>query len=241
MCCLNFVAFLQNFVLSPRKKLHIYRHVAPQAHYLLPITYYSYKAMIDYIKGNIAFKNPTFVVVETAGGVGYRINISLNTYAKIESSEKVILLTYLQIREDAHVLFGFAEETERTLFTQLISVSGVGPATAQILLSGMSADEARAAILSENEVAFSKVKGIGPKTAKRIILDLKDKIKKEGGENVINFAHTGNTIRDEALSALVSLGFVRMNVQKVLNKILQEQPNVKTVEELIKTALKQLS
>ena len=197
--------------------------------------------MIDYIKGAITFKNPTFVVVETSGGVGYRINISLNTYAKIESSENVILLTYLQIREDAHVLFGFAEESERVLFTQLISVSGVGPATAQVLLSGMSADEARSAILAENEVAFSKVKGIGPKTAKRIILDLKDKIKKEGGENVLNFSPSGNTMRDEALSALVSLGFVRMNVQKVLNKILQEQPNVKNVEELIKLALKQLS
>jgi holliday junction DNA helicase RuvA len=197
--------------------------------------------MIDYIKGKIAFKNPAFVVVETAGGVGYRINISLNTYAKIEGSENVILLTHLQIREDAHVLFGFAEETERVLFTQLISVSGVGPATAQVLLSGMSPDEARSAILAENEVAFSKVKGIGPKTAKRIILDLKDKIKKEGGESALNFSVSGNTMREEALSALVSLGFVRMNVQKVLNKILQEQPNVKNVEELIKLALKQLS
>lgn len=197
--------------------------------------------MIDYIKGKIAYKTPTFVVVETAGGVGYRINISLNTYAKIESSEDVILLTYLQIREDTHVLFGFAEENERTLFSQLISVSGVGPATAQVLLSGMSPDEARGAILSENEVAFSKVKGIGPKTAKRIILDLKDKIKKESGDNVLNITLSGNTIREEALSALVSLGFVRMNVQKVLNKILQEQPNIKNVEELIKSALKQLS
>lgn len=197
--------------------------------------------MIDYIKGKIAYKTPTFVVVETTGGVGYRINISLNTYAKIESSEDVILLTYLQIREDAHVLFGFAEESERTLFSQLISVSGVGPATAQVLLSGMNPDEARGAILSENEVAFSKVKGIGPKTAKRIILDLKDKIKKESGDSVLNMTLSGNTIREEALSALVSLGFVRMNVQKVLNKILQEQPNVKTVEDLIRLALKQLS
>ena len=197
--------------------------------------------MIDYIKGLIAFKNPAFVVIETSGGVGYRINISLNTYAKIQAMENVMLLTYLQVREDAHVLFGFAEEGERVLFTQLISVSGVGPATAQVLLSGMSADEARSAILSENEVAFSKVKGIGPKTAKRIILDLKDKIKKEGGETMLNFTPQGNTMRDEALSALVSLGFVRMNVQKVLNKILLEQPTVGGVETLIKLALKQLS
>ena len=197
--------------------------------------------MIDFIKGEIAFKSPTYLIVETAGGVGYRINISLNTYAKIESLEKVNLLTYLQIREDAHVLFGFAEDSERTLFTQLISVSGVGPATAQVLLSGMNADEVRSAILSENEVAFSKVKGIGPKTAKRIILDLKDKVKKEGFESTINMAPSGNKMREEALSALVTLGFVRMNVQKVLNKILQEQPNIKSVEELIKAAIKQLS
>jgi holliday junction DNA helicase RuvA len=197
--------------------------------------------MIDFIKGAIAFKNPAFLVIETPGGVGYRVNISLNTYAKIEGSEKVQLLTHLQIREDAHVLFGFADETERVLFTQLISVSGVGPATAQVLLSGMNPDEARSAILSENEVAFSRVKGIGPKTAKRIILDLKDKIKKEGGEMPLNLAGQGNTLREEALSALVSLGFVRMNVQKVLNKILQDQPDTKTVEDLIKLALKQLS
>jgi holliday junction DNA helicase RuvA len=197
--------------------------------------------MIDFIKGEIAFKSPTYLIIETAGGVGYRINISLNTYAKIESLEKVNLLTYLQIREDAHVLFGFAEDSERTLFTQLISVSGVGPATAQVLLSGMNADEVRSAILSENEVAFSKVKGIGPKTAKRIILDLKDKVKKEGFEATLNFAPAGNKMREEALSALVTLGFVRMNVQKVLNKILQEQPTMKSVEDLIKTAIKQLS
>jgi holliday junction DNA helicase RuvA len=198
--------------------------------------------MIDFIKGEIAFKSPAYLIIETSGGVGYRINISLNTYAKIESLEKVQLLTYLQIREDAHVLFGFAEESERVLFTHLISVSGVGPATAQVLLSGMSADEVRSAILSENEVAFSKVKGIGPKTAKRIILDLKDKMKKDGGEAMLlNLAPQGNKMREEALSALVTLGFVRMNVQKVLNKILQEQPNIKTVEELIKAAIKQLS
>lgn len=197
-------------------------------------------AMIDFIKGSIVFKNPAFVVIETTGGVGYRINISLNTYARIESMEHTKLLTHLQVREDAHVLFGFAEESERSLFQMLISVSGVGPATAQVLLSGMSADEARAAILSENEAAFSKVKGIGPKTAKRIILDLKDKLKKDGGEGALNLAVAGNTMRDEALSALVSLGFQRIAVQKTLNKILQEQ-KVANVEELIKVALKLLS
>ncbi len=197
--------------------------------------------MIDFIKGLMVFKNPAFVVVETSGGVGYRINISLNTYAKIESMEQVKLLTHVQIREDAHVLFGFAEESERSLFQMLISVSGVGPATAQVLLSGMTADEAKSAILSESEAAFSKVKGIGPKTAKRIILDLKDKLIKDGGDAPLNLAMVGgNTMRDEALSALISLGFQRIAVQKVLNKILQEQ-KVVGVENLIKVALKLLS
>lgn len=197
--------------------------------------------MIDYIKGKIAFKNPAYVVIETSGGVGYRINISLNTYSKIESAEDVLLLTHLNIREDAHVLFGFAEEAERVLFTQLISVSGIGPSTAQILLSGMSVEEVKSAILNENETAFSKVKGIGPKTAKRIILDLKDKIKKDAGEMMLNLPIQGNKIREESLSALVILGYARMNVQKVLNHILKEQPNIKTSEDLIKLALKQLS
>ena len=137
--------------------------------------------------------------------------------------------------------FGFAEESERVLFQMLISVSGVGPATAQVLLSGMNADEVRSAILGENEAAFNKVKGIGPKTAKRIILDLKDKVKKDGGETLsLNLSSTNNTMRDEALSALMSLGFQRIAVQKVLNKILLEKASV-TVEELIKTAIRQLT
>ncbi len=197
--------------------------------------------MIDFIKGQIVYKNPAFIIVETSGGVGYRLNISLNTYAKIEKEETVRLLTHVQIREDAHVLFGFAEESERVLFQMLISVSGVGPATAQVLLSGMNADEVRSAILGENEAAFNKVKGIGPKTAKRIILDLKDKVKKDGGETLsLNLSSTNNTMRDEALSALMSLGFQRIAVQKVLNKILLEKASV-TVEELIKTAIRQLT
>ncbi len=197
--------------------------------------------MIDFIKGQIAYKNPAFLIVETSGGVGYRLNISLNTYAKIEKEETVRLLTHVQIREDAHVLFGFAEESERQLFQMLISVSGVGPATAQVLLSGMNADEVRSAILGENEAAFNKVKGIGPKTAKRIILDLKDKVMKDGGETMnLNLSGSNSTMRDEALSALMALGFQRIAVQKVLNKILLEKAAA-TVEELIKTAIRQLT
>ncbi|HMO38468.1 MAG TPA: Holliday junction branch migration protein RuvA [Saprospiraceae bacterium] len=196
--------------------------------------------MITYLKGNITHKTPTYIVVET-GGVGYHVNISLHTYARIEKLETVKILTHLIIREDSHTLYGFAEEAERVLFLHLISVSGIGPATAQLLLSSMPPDEVRSAVISENAVAFGKVKGIGPKTAKRIILDLKDKLVKESGEEPLTILHQDNTIREEALSALVALGFSRIEVQKTLNKILKEQPVNNSVESLIKLALKHLS
>lgn len=198
--------------------------------------------MISYIKGAITYKNPTFIVVE-AGGIGYRINISLNTYAQVEKLETVKILTYLSIKEDSHTLYGFSEAEERSLFKHLISVSGIGTSTAQVLLSGMTASEARAAIIGEDELAFKKVKGVGPKTAKRIILDLKDKLLKESGDDVtlIPVTAQSNTLRTEALSALVTLGFMRIKVQKVLNKIIKDQPDIKTVEELIRVALQQLS
>jgi holliday junction DNA helicase RuvA len=202
--------------------------------------------MIDAITGIFSAKTPTYSVIETASGISYRIHTSLNTYSKIEKLEKGKLLTYFQIKEDAHSLYGFAEEAERTLFTHLISVSGVGATTAQIVLSSMHPEEVRTAILSENEVAFSKVKGIGAKTAKRIILDLKDKMQKESFDPIdktglLNMPAKDNKIREEALTALVTLGFVRINVQKALNAILQEKPTIATVEELIKLGLRRLS
>ena len=123
--------------------------------------------MITYIKGAISYKSPTYIVVE-AGGIGYHVNISLHTYGQIEKLEQVQILTYLHIKEDSHTLYGFAEETERKLFKHLISVSGVGTATAQVLLSAMTPDEARAAIIGEDVNAFKRVKGIGPKTAKSL-------------------------------------------------------------------------
>lgn len=197
--------------------------------------------MITYLKGLLTYKTPTFVVVET-GGVGYHVNISLNTYAQVEKLESVKILTHLIIREDSHTLYGFAEEAERTLFLHLISVSGVGPSTAQLVLSAMNPEEIRSAIVGENVVALSKVKGIGPKTAKRMILDLKDKLVKDGGiELPLTISPQNNTMREEALSALVALGFNRIEVQKALNKLLKEQPTIQNVEELIKLALKQLS
>jgi len=195
--------------------------------------------MISYVKGQITFKNPTYLIVET-GGIGYHINISLHTYAKVESLEKVKLLTHLHIREDSHTLYGFAEEAERSLFIHLISVSGIGANTARVVLSSMNPEEVRASIVGENVAAFNKVKGIGPKTAKRIILDLKDKIIKESGDMPISVAAVDNTLRREALSALVALGFAKIKVQKVLNQVLREQPKVENVEVLIKLALKKL-
>lgn len=198
--------------------------------------------MISYIKGAITYKNPTFIVVE-AGGIGYRINISLNTYALVEKLETVKILTYLSVKEDSQTLYGFSESSERSLFKHLISVSGIGPNTAQVLLSGMTASEARAAIIGEDELAFKKVKGVGPKTAKRIILDLKDKLIKESGDEVAltPVSTQNNKLRSEALSALVTLGFMRIKVQKVLNKVISEKTEINTVEELIRIALQQLS
>lgn len=196
--------------------------------------------MIYYIKGEITFKTPIYVVVETAG-VGYQIHISLNTYSQIEKLEKVKLLTYLQVREDSHTLYGFADSKERDMFIKLISVSGIGTNTARVLLSSMTADETRAAIIGEDVHAFKKVKGVGPKTAKRIILDLKDKVMKDGDETVLTVPSSNNTNRDEALQALVALGFNKITVQKTLNQILKEQPKIIHVEELIKAALQRFS
>jgi len=196
--------------------------------------------MITYIKGIIAYKSPTYIVVET-GGIGYHVNISLHTYAQIEKLEKVQIVTHLHIKEDSHTLYGFAEEKERKLFRQLISVSGIGTATAQILLSSMNPDEVRISIISEDVNAFKKVKGVGPKTAKRLILDLKDKMLKDSGDVPLTIATSAdNTLRQEALSALVSLQVNRIQAQKVLNKILREKPNVSSVEELIKLAFREM-
>lgn len=197
--------------------------------------------MIAYIKGDITLKNPTFLVVET-GGIGYMIHISLHTYSQVEKLGSTRILTHLYIKEDSHTLYGFADEQERSLFRHLISVSGIGPGTAQIILSSMSPEDIRAAIIGERDDAFRSVKGIGPKTAKRLILDLKDKLSKDAGEVApLPLSPADNTIREEALSALVALGFNRIAVQKTLNLILKQQPAIGSVEPLIKLALRELS
>ena len=196
--------------------------------------------MIAYIKGEITHKNPTYVYVEAAG-IGYQVHISLHTYAAIEKLERVKLLTYLHVKEDSHTLYGFSEDKERQLFVLLISVSGIGPNTARVILSSMTADEVRSAIIGEDISAFKQAKGVGPKTAKRVILDLKDKVIKDAGEGTVSFTPVNNTIRDEALSALVALGFSKIQVQKTLNQALKQEPGISSVEELIKVVLKKLS
>ncbi len=196
--------------------------------------------MITYIKGLIAFKSPTYIVVE-AGGIGYKVHVSLNTFTRIEKLEQVKILTYFHVKEDSQTLYGFADEEERNLFVHLISVSGVGPSTAQVVLSTLMPDELRAAIISENEASLRKVKGIGNKTAKQIILDLKNKMLKSGGDLTVPIAPANNTMREEALSALLSLQVNKIQAQKALNKILQENPAIANVEDMIRLALKQLS
>ena len=196
--------------------------------------------MIAYIKGEITHKNPAFVVVETAG-LGYHIHISLHTYAQIEKLEVVKLLIHQVIKEDAHLLYGLATDAERSLFRLLLSVTGVGPTSAQLVLSALSPDELRAAIVGENEATFKRVRGIGPKTAKRIILDLKDKVIKDGGEEISLTVAADGHLRDEALAALVSLGFARPQVQRVLNAILRDHAGLQSAEQLIKLALRELS
>lgn len=196
--------------------------------------------MITYIKGSIAFKSPTYIVVE-AGGIGYHIHVSLNTYSRVEKLEHVKILTYFHVKEDSQTLYGFADDEERNLFVHLISVSGVGPSTAQVILSTMMPEELRMAIIAENEAALRRVKGIGNKTAKQIILDLKNKLMKSGGETTIPATPADNTMREEALSALISLQINKIQGQKALNRVLRNNPSVGSVEELIRLALQQLS
>jgi len=193
--------------------------------------------MIDYIKGDITQITPTFLAMET-GGIGYMINISLTTFSKLEGQKEFKILIHEVIREDSHQLFGFADNVERDIFRLLISVTGVGANTARMMLSSLNPDEIEKAILGSDANLLKSVKGIGLKTAQRIIIDLKDKLGKHGGSGEI-FAFADNTKREEALSALVMLGFAKNAVSKILDKIVREEKNL-TVEDLIKRALKNL-
>jgi Holliday junction DNA helicase RuvA len=193
--------------------------------------------MITQIRGRLVEKTPTEVVVD-CNGVGYLLHISLNTFSNLPDDEAVILYTHLSIREDAHTLFGFINKTEREVFKLLISVSGVGPSIARTMCSSMTSEEIQNAIASENVALIQSVKGIGAKTAQRVIVDLKDKILKTFNIDEVSVA-TNNTNKDEALSALEVLGFNKKQSDKVVTAILKENPEA-TVEKLIKLALKSL-
>jgi len=193
--------------------------------------------MITQIRGRLVEKNPTEVVVD-CNGVGYLLHISLNTYAALPADENVILYTHLSVREDAHTLFGFINKTERAIFKFLISVSGVGPSIARTMLSSMTSEEIQQAIASDNVAVIQSVKGIGVKTAQRVIVDLKDKILKTFDIDAIS-SGANNTNKDEALSALEVLGFQRKQSEKLVTTIVKENGDA-TVEQIIKLALKNL-
>ncbi|SFS63579.1 Holliday junction branch migration protein RuvA [Lutibacter maritimus] len=193
--------------------------------------------MITHIKGKLVEKNPTFVVIE-ANGVGYWLNISLNTFSNLPNQESVFLYTHLSIKEDAHTLYGFITKVEREIFRLLISVSGVGPSIARTMLSSMTTDEIQRAIASGNVSLIQSVKGIGAKTAQRVLVDLRDKISNTFVNDEV-FINESNTNKNEALSALEVLGFNKKQAEKVLDKILIEEKTA-TVETLIKKALKNL-
>ena len=194
--------------------------------------------MITHIHGKLIEKTPTHVVIDV-NGVGYEIKISLQTYSSI-NDELCKLYTHLSIKEDSHTLFGFFDENERFLFRQLISVSGVGPSTAQVILSTYSSNEIIQHITMADVKAIESVKGIGAKTAQRIIIDLKDKISKGMPTADLLFDKIDNTIKDEALSALLALGFSKKGAEVKIDKVLKSNPDIISVEKLVKTALSQM-
>ena len=193
--------------------------------------------MIAHIQGKLAEKNPTDVVID-CGGVGYHINISLHTYSLLPNTDQIKLFTYLQVKEDAHTLFGFFEKSEREIFKMLLSVSGIGASIARTMLSSLEPKQIIQAIASGDVGTVQSIKGIGLKTAQRVILDLQDKVLKLYDLDEVSMI-LNNTNRDEALSALEVLGFVRKTSEKVVEKIIKEDPDA-SVESIIKKALKSL-
>ena len=193
--------------------------------------------MIAHIQGKLVEKNPTEVVID-CGGVGYHINISLHTYSLLPNTDQIKLFTYLQVKEDAHTLFGFFEKSEREIFKMLLSVSGIGASIARTMLSSLEPKQIIQAIASGDVGTVQSIKGIGLKTAQRVILDLQDKVLKLYDLDEVSMV-LNNTNRDEALSALEVLGFVRKTSEKVVEKIIKEDPDA-SVESIIKKALKSL-
>lgn len=194
--------------------------------------------MYDYFNGKLVSKTPTHVILDV-GGIGYHIHISLTTFAQIKEQETCKLYISFQVREDSHTLFGFATEGERHLFNHLISVSGIGPNTGRMMLSSSTPEEIQSAIVNGQVALIQKIKGIGPKTAQRVILELQDKLKKQGQDTLLPISISKQSVPEEALSALIMLGFQKNQVEKVLSSIVQTENNL-SVEALIKSALKKL-
>lgn len=193
--------------------------------------------MIHHLKGKLVEKNPTYVVIECTG-VGYFVNISLHTFSKLADSENIQLFTHLQVKEDSHTLFGFSEKSEREIFRLLLSVSGIGSSTARTMLSSLSPAQIRDAIANGDVPTIQGIKGIGAKTAQRVILDLRDKVLKVYDIDEVS-SNSNNTNKEEALSALEVLGFARRQAEKVVDKVLLQDPSL-SVENIIKLALKNL-
>ncbi len=194
--------------------------------------------MIAYLNGTITFKSPTYLIVE-CNQIGYMVNISLHTYSQVQDKEKYLLHTYYHVTENSHALYGFADELEKNLFIQLISVSGIGPSTARMALSSLAPHELQKAIVSGDVKMVQSIKGVGPKSAQRIILELRDKVAKTASSEIIA-SSAGNTFQEEALSALLALGFPRAAAEKAINQAGNSATSPKGVEELIKNALKLL-
>lgn len=197
--------------------------------------------MIAYLKGKLAHKDPTFVIIDIQG-IGYLVKISLGTYSSIKDEEQVMLHTYLHIKEDGHTLYGFKAETEKKLFLDLITISGVGPNTAIMILSSLEPQELEQAILNGDYATIQRVKGIGAKTAQRIVLELKDKLKRGGGSDALplgtGFIQQNNKLKEEALQALVTLGFPKAIAEKNIIAVLKKSSPEISLEDLIKASLK---
>jgi Holliday junction DNA helicase RuvA len=192
--------------------------------------------MINHLNGKLIEKHPSNLIVE-CGGVGYFVNISLNTFEKIPDKENVKIFIHLSIRDDAHVLFGFSQESERVMFRQLISVSGIGPSTAIIILSALGPQQIKEALLNEEVALLQTIKGIGGKTAQRMVVELKDKMEKD---TKIQLSITGSQseLKKEALAALLVLGFDRKRIEKTIDRIIKTLPENEKVETVIKNVLK---
>lgn len=196
------------------------------------------KQMIAFIRGQIVFKDPSHLIIDV-NGIGHEVRISLNTYSEIGEKEEVFLHTHFHVKEDSHTLYGFNDKKEKMVFQQLISISGVGPNTALMLLSSLKSSDLMTAIVNSQVSVIQAVKGIGAKTAQRIILELKDKLPDELLENSsLNSSGTDNTMRSEALSALLTLGYTKAAAEKAIDNVMRDKGTNIRLEELIKSVLK---